>query len=408
MSGLNRLNMRTLCRNTFRGLCSLLFALTVLAPGFALAQQTSNSQPGTQQTSQGQKGQQAPPEAGGPGGDIGPYAIPKKKEEAAPPPALPPKPKDIEGMPNYSVTVDVPLVNLDVMVMTKDGHFIPGLQKEHFRVLEDGVPQQLQGFQKTEAPITAVLLIEFANTNYRFMYDALNAAYSFADTLKKDDYVAVIEYDMKPNILLDFTQDKQAVYGALNMLRIPGFSESNLFDALYDTLDRVDRIEGRKEIILVGSGRDTFSKITYDKILKKVKDTPNVTIFTISTGRAFLEWIDARGGANPYIREQMLDYLQADNQMNTFAKLTGGRWYNPRFEAEFREIFRDVGQSIRNQYTLAYRPTNRKLDGSYRKLKVELVQPGTDQPLIVKNEKGKEMKYNIISREGYTAKNVVE
>ena len=103
--------------------------------------------------------------------------------------------------------------------------------------VEDGVPQQIINFGQTQAPITAVLLVEFSNSNYAFMTDALRASYAFANSLQKDDYVAIIEYDMKPNILLDFTQDKNAVYGALNMLRIPGFSESNLFDALVDTLD---------------------------------------------------------------------------------------------------------------------------------------------------------------------------
>src|SRR6478672_6526108 len=69
--------------------------------------------------------QETPPEAGGPQNDVGPYAIPKKKEE---PPAPPPeRPKKIEGMPDYSLKVDVPLVNVPVLVTTKDGQFIPGL-----------------------------------------------------------------------------------------------------------------------------------------------------------------------------------------------------------------------------------------------------------------------------------------
>ncbi len=257
--------------------------LLALFPATRLNAQQQEQQQGAPTAAPSQQ-QKTPDESGGPQGDIGPYAIPKKKDESSTPPPPPPKPKAPEGMPSYSLTVDVPTVNLDVMVTTKDGQFIPGLQKEHFRVLEDGVPQQIQSFTRTEAPITAVLLVEFASTNYNFMYDALKASYTFADTLKKDDYVAVIEFDMKPLILQDFTNDKQAIYGALNMLRIPGFREINTFDALYDTLDRLDRIEGRKEVILVGSGFDTFSKITYDKILKKVKETPNVTIFTVSTG----------------------------------------------------------------------------------------------------------------------------
>ena len=396
------LRLRVLCRST--GVVSaLVITLALLVPVLPLAGQNGQAQTQTQEK---KPQQQAPPEAGGPQGDVGPIAIPKKPEEAPAPP--PPRPKAPEGMPDYSLKVDVPLVNLDVIVTSKDGHFIPGLKKEHFRITEDGVPQNVANFSQTEAPITAVLLVEFSNTNYRFMEDALNASYTFAEGLKKEDWVAVIEYDMKPYILVDFTQDKGKVFGALNMLRVPGFSESNVYDALYDTLDRIDGIEGRKSIVLVGSGRDTFSKITYDKILKKVKDTPNVTIFTVSTGRALLEAIDARYGGDYRVREQLMDYLQADNQMNTFARLTGGRWYNPRLTGEMRGIFADIAASMRNQYTLAYHPTNTKQDGTYRKLKIQLVAPGTDKPLVVKDEKGKEIKYQIIAREGYTAKHEVE
>jgi VWFA-related protein len=390
-------SLRTIGLSTSRSLALLLILVFVLTPGiFASAQQSSDQQ----QT-------QAPPEAGGPQGDVGPIAIPKKTPENTPPPPPPPKPQRVEGMPDYSVRVDVPLVNLDVMVVTDKGQFVPGIPKGNFRVYEDNVEQKITSFSQTEAPITAVLLVEFAATNYYFMVDALNASYTFANTLKKDDWVAVVAYDMRPTILVDFTQDKNAVYGALRMLRIPGFSETNLFDALYDTLDRVDRLEGRKVVVLIGSGRDTFSKLTLDKILKKVKDTPNVTIFTISTGRAFLERVDARAGNSPYVRELMMDYLQADNQMNAIAKLTGGQHYNPRFLGEFPEIFRDVGAAIRNQYTLSYKPTNSAQDGSYRKLKVELVAPD-GKPFVIKDEKGKTLKYKIIAREGYTAKNVVD
>jgi hypothetical protein len=103
-----------------------------------------------------------------------------------------------------------------------------------------------------------------------------------------------------------------------------------------------------------------------------------------------------------------MDYLQADNQMNTFAKLTGGRAYFPRFEAEFPEDFQDMAQSIRNQYVLAYRPTNPNLDGTYRKLKVEVVDPQTGAPLKLVDQKGKNLKYTIVAREGYTAKHQVE
>ncbi len=239
------------------------------------------------------------------------------------------------------------------------------------------------------------------------MYDALNASYMFASNLQPQDWVAVVSFDMKDHIVVDFTQDKQAVLGALNTLRFPGFSETNIFDAMYDTLDRLDRLPGRKELVVVASGRDTFSKLTLDQILKKVKLTPNVSIYTISTGAALRNWIDTRYGNNPDVSMAMMDYVQADNQMNTFAKMTGGHWYKPRFEGELPDIFRDIAGSIRNQYTITYKPTNTKQDGTYRKLKVELVGPD-DKPLEIKDQKNHDIKYQIIARDGYTAKHEVE
>src|SRR5215470_19003870 len=238
-----------------RSLCKLLLLITFAAWGVLaveiVAQEQSQEPAGNPQSNPNK--QDAPPEAGGPGDEVGPYAIPRKKEGEAPPP-VPTKPKKIEGMPDYSIKVDVPLVNLDVLVTTKDGQFVPGLHKENFKISEDGVQQTISNFNQATAPITAVLLVEFASTNYFFVRDAINASYTFAQTLKKDDWVAVISYDMKPEILTDFTQDKGQVMGAISQMRIPGFSETNLFDALYDTLDRLDGIEGRKYVILVTTG----------------------------------------------------------------------------------------------------------------------------------------------------------
>ncbi len=356
----------------------------------------------------GQQKQEPPPDAGGPQTDVGPYAVPKKKEEPPLPP--PERPKKVEGMPDYSLKVDVPLVNVPVLVTTKDGQFIPNLKKDNFRVYEDGVVQNVSNFDISQAPITTVLLVEFAATNYSFMMEALNASYSYVNSLKKEDWIAVVSYDMKPHIMVDFTQDKQAAFGALNQLRIPGFSETNLFDALYDTMDRVESIEGRKYVILVTTGVDTFSKLNLDQITKKIKATKDVTIFPVSVGFAVREYFESHGGAAPHgmgIPVDNMSYLQADNEMNTFAKLTGGRAYFPRFQGELPGIFNSIIGDIRNQYNLAYHPTNAKLDGSYRKLKVELVAPDGG-PLKVRDQKGKDLKVTIAARDGYTAKHVVE
>ena len=151
-----------------------------------------------------------------------------------PPPPPEPKVKNPPGLANFSLRVDVPEVTLDVGVILQKTHeFVPNLQAANFRVYEDGIPQKVVGFQRTRAPITAVLLCEFASTNYWFVYDMRNAAYAFAQQLQPDDYVAVVTYDLKTQILTDFTQDKRLVYESLNMLTIPGFKRDGLFDAVY-------------------------------------------------------------------------------------------------------------------------------------------------------------------------------
>ena len=398
-------------------MCALLLIVSVLAlfvaPGQLSAQQSGSpgSNAGSQSTSQNPNQQEAPPEAGGPSGSTGPYAIPKKTEQPPPPPP-PERPKKIAGMPDYSIHVDVPLVTVPVMVTTKDGQFIPNLKQDNFRVFEDGKPQTITDFHVQEAPITAVLLVEFASTNYWLLSDTLQAAYSFAATLKPQDYVAVISYDMKPDILVDFTQDKNAIQGALNSLRIPGFAETNLFDALYDTLDRLERVDGHKYIILISTGIDTFSRVRLDEVLKKVKASHDVTIFSMSIGWYLREYCETHGctgvthGMASYGMGQ-IDWLQADNQLQTFARLTGGAFYQPRFLGDMTDAFRDIGQNIRHEYMLAYHPTNPKLDGTYRKLKVELVGPD-GKPLRIQDQKHKPVKYQVIAREGYTAKHQVE
>jgi len=382
-----------------------LLAIALFCAAPVLAQSGSSDQ---EQSQPNQKQQdQVPAEAGGPGGESGPIAVPKKGNTEEPPPPPKPKPTDI---PQFSLHVDVPVVTVDAQILQKSGLPIdlPVEQaQEHFKIWEDGVPQKIQSVTKSKAPITAVLLVEFAATNYNFMIDALNGSYAFASMLQPQDWIGIVYFDVKPHVLLDFTQNKDAVFNALNTLRIPGFSETDIFDSMYDTLDRLDRIPGHKELVVIASGRDTFSKITLDQTLKKIRATPNVTIYTVCTGEAFLEFMQAAGQNSVGINSYMLDYAQAKNQMGAFARMTGGRTYAPRQLGEFPDIFREIAGTIRDQYTITYKPTNTKQDGTYRKLRVELVGPD-DKPLVIKDQKNKDIKYTVLAREGYTAKHEVE
>lgn len=390
-------------------------AVGIVTASLAIPAAAQNPTPAPQQqTPPAQPAQTTTPD-GGPSGDNGVIAIPKKKAnpDATPPPApAQPKFKNPPGAPDYSLKINVPEVTVDVGVLLEKNHeFVPGLKPANFRVYEDGVEQKVVGFKRVEAPVTALMLCEFSGSInlyspiYYFQMDMLNAAYSFAQQLRPQDYAALMTFDLRTHIITDFTQDKQQMYAAINQLQIPGFAEKNLFDAIYEAEDRLSRIPGRKYLIVVASGIDTFSKITLDQILKKVKNTPDITIYAISTGGAFRAITEGAGGLGAQSRE--IDYLQGDNEMRTFAKLTGGAWYAPRFAAEFPDVFGEINKNIRSKYELVYRPSNPKQDGTYRKLRVQLVDD-EGKPLRFEDKKHHPLKYDVVARDGYRAKPEVE
>jgi len=293
-------------------------------------------------------------------------------------------------------------VTVDVAVLDNKDHFIPKIPRAVFRISEDNVPQKVTGYSVGEAPMTIAMVIEFSQ-KFESLYgagwrDVLNASYGFVQMSRPDDYIAVIAYDMRSEILSDFSTNRQDTYEALQRLRIPGFSEANMFDAVTDTAQRMQDIEGRKAILLLSSGVDTFSKLTFDKTRKAIQDA-GVPIYAIGMLQA-LRLVSPRGDS--------MEFLQADNQMRTFAKESGGMAFFPRFYAEMPEIYRTVMEAMRSQYVLSYTPSNQAKDGKFRKIKVELVNTETNEPLPIKDEKGKLIKYKIIAKTGYTAPRPVE
>jgi VWFA-related protein len=297
---------------------------------------------------------------------------------SASPQDAPAKPGDPKSAP-YSMRVNVPLVTLDVSVLTSNGNFVPELKKENFHVFEDGVPQTVLSFSERHAPITAVLLVEFNADVSPQQIIAVRASYSFTKSLKNDDWTALLVFDKHLRIAQDFTQDKSALQERLSNADLPLSREINLFDALIETLDRLQGVEGRKYILLLASGQDTFSKAVLDDVLNRIELARDTVIFSIDTGLG-------------------LRHLQADNQMATFARMTGGRIFFPGSPEDYSGIFHDIGQTIRNHYLLSYRPAGSAPVGAWRKIKVTVVNPATTVPGS-KEDIGRN--YQIITREGY-------
>jgi len=293
-----------------------------------------------------------------------------------------------------SIAVDVPIVTLDVVATTQRGDILTGLKKENFRVLDEGVPQTISSFGPTDAPITTVLLIEFSSRGYGvFSYFAKYWSTALFPQLQQKDWVALETFDMNTRLEVDFTQNKDEVLQGLYHLYFPGFSESNVFDALLETTDRLKDVKGKKSIILLASGIDTFSKHTLDQTMKALRGS-DVTIFCIGLGQVYANNVQ-RG-------IQGMNLLQAENQLKTFAAETGGFAWFPQFDGEMPDVFRNVAAFLRHQYSLSYSPSNGAKDGKFHKVKVELVAPDGG-PLTVVDQKGKKQKYQVYARQGYQA-----
>jgi VWFA-related protein len=312
-------------------------------------------------------------------------------------PASPQQKKPEEA--GVTISVEVPVVTLDVIATTVNGDIIPGLKKENFRILEDGAPQAITNFAPSDAPITMVVLMEFDRTaGGWFSGQAKYWADALFPNLNQKDWVALVTYDMRPKLEVDFTQNKDEVRQAIYQLHFPGFSESNIFDALLDTVDRLKDVKGKKSILVLSSGIDTFSKHTLDQTLRQLRQT-DVTIFVVGVAKPIQNFLEMHGGLGSLGR---MNFLQGENQLKTFAQMTGGFAWFPQFDGEIPGIFREVAAFLRHQYSLTYSPSNHATDGKFRKVKVELIAPDGG-PLTVLDQKGKKQKIVVYAREGYQA-----
>ncbi len=297
-----------------------------------------------------------------------------------------------------SISVEVPVVNLDVVATTQHGDIIPNLKKENFRVFDNGVPQTITNFAPTEAPITTVMLLEFSSRGFYsfFSYYSRYWADAFLPNLQQKDWVALETFDMKTQMVEDFTQDKDVIRNDIYHLYFPGFSESNVFDAILETVDRLKDVRGKKSILLLASGVDTFSKHTLDQTMKQLRGS-DVTIFCVGLGKIYTNFLESHGSLGSH-----MNYLQAENQLRTFANETGGYAWFPQFDGEIPDIMRSVASFLRHQYSLSFTPSSGANDGKFHKVKVELVAPDGG-PLTVVDQKGKKQKYQVYAREGYQA-----
>ena len=300
-------------------------------------------------------------------------------------PNVPEVPKDaIRGQP---LSVDVDLVSVDVVVSDKNQSLIKGLEKRDFKIFDENVEQEITSFSTSESPLTVVIMFEFSKT-FAYYYDNVFVPIiGFAESLKDDDWAALVKFDLHTEIIADFTKNKRQLFANLSDLRFATYSEVVLFDAVYETLTRLEKIEGKKAIFLAGTGFDTISRHTYGEVLKKA-EASDTMIYAVSLGQLYRLYTESQRSAFGNI-----DFLAADNQLRSLAAATGGEAFFPRFGSEYPDYYDNISKQLRNQYSLAFTPKNLKKDGKFHKIKVEVAdldlnQDGKKDGLKARHKRG--------------------
>jgi len=284
------------------------------------------------------------------------------------------------------------IVNVDAVVYNKKtGQIITGLKKENFAVFENGIKQDITNFATPEAPITVSVVVEYSKWSEVFGSYASRGqeagklevirpvAYFLSKFIRPpDDFASVIAFDIRPTPITDFTNDPNRLRQTVDLLlrNSPAFRENNLFDALKFALvggkgdsvvlenskERTAQYGGminvqakRRAIILVASGIDTFSRINYDEV-RKIIQNAGIPIYIISTGNLFYKLYEDRLSAAGSISGMpgRMDFLQAQNAMNTFARESGGQHFPVTFQGEIPTNLQSINALLRNQYSIAY------------------------------------------------------
>lgn len=335
-----------------------------------------------------------------------------------------PTPADDGG----TIKVDTTLVTIPVSVIDKDGKFAPRLTKRDFRIYEDGVEQEIEDLSTVEAPFNVVLLLDTSRSTVFKMEDIQRAAVAFVDELRAQDRVMVVSFDKEVYIDAEFTSDRDRLRRAIYGTRTGG--ETRLYDAVDLVItERLNRLQGRKAVVLFTDGVDTTSRLASDRSTIKRVEEAGVLVYPIqyntegSLGGPFGRGRGARqppifmpptfprfprsGGGrrwpfDPLVSYQFPrggqdDYGRAAQYLRDLADRSGARLYRAETIGNVSQAFSQIAAELREQYALSYYPTNTAQDGSYRRIRVRIDKAN----LVVRAREG----YRVTNKEQARADN---
>ena len=307
-----------------------------------------------------------------------------------PTPSPTPAPEGEEIDPDEVVKVDTSLVNLNVRVIDRSNRPVNDVRQEDFKVFEDGVPQQIFSFTRAEVPISYGLLVDNSGSMRNQLEKVIDASRTIIDQNKTGDETFLLRFvdSDEIKILQDFTANKDDLFDALDDMHTEA-GQTAVIDAVYLGAEHVGQYKKgdalndkrRRALILVTDGEDRSSFYKQEVLFDMLREN-DVQIYIIG----FVNELDAQGG---FIRKSSKD--KSVKLINKLATETGGRAFFPNSLAELPNIAQEITKDLRTQYVVSYSPTNKRRDGTFRKVNVRI------------EESGKRDKRIAITRPGYTA-----
>ena len=293
-------------------------------------------------------------------------------------------------------------VTLKLLVQDPNGYFIPNIRRDNFVVYENGVRQNIAMVEIEHAAVSLAMLIEhggrFPGLNRALTLEISEAAQRLVDVLGPQDQIEVWAYGDTVKQLADFSVSRETLDEIFSTLKPPDVSETNLYDALLLTLNRTRSQQRRQAIVLMSSGLDTFSKATYQDLIKSVRDG-DTPIYVIYLGDELHKTAQLRGPTGALAG---IDWKKTENHLLEIAKASGGRAYSPESTIDFSAIYDDIMENLKVRYVITYKSSSINPPTAARSVRVELVDPKTNEPPKIMDANGGPVRAKVIIQDSYT------
>ncbi|MBN2321670.1 MAG: VWA domain-containing protein [Acidobacteria bacterium] len=274
----------------------------------------------------------------------------------------------------FKVSVKVNMVTVPVTVKKPEGGFIKGLQKDDFRIYEDGVPQEITLFSQEGLPTRIAIVLDISGSVRSAWGTIMQATRGFVEHLHPEDQFALLTFNNEIRLKMDWGNETDRVNEVLGSIYCK--ENTRLWDTVWAVSSNTFKgIEEKKAVIIMSDGQDTESSISYQEAVEAAVRS-EAAVYVVSKTEALRQLYRMRNEENSNYSIPHEALAQYDLLLRNLAYKTGGRVLYPNLFGQLNDIYAEVNEELRNQYTIGYISNNKANDGSYRNIDVRVKAPG--------------------------------